>query len=395
MSDDGWAATTELPVVTSLEVESGNVGLASELALHSCPGCASELDDRYYFDCPECGREGQPTSVCRQCGQPLRFEPVKYVAHGPEGGSASKVLTRVTCRACAVFAIEEQELDALDELAALSPAPLELLPESGIFTPDGLEVLADADVCGPGEPEEIVKRRDGMVLRIGGPSELFAAALGVVTEHDPGDIFSPTLTLTPGPPYSAAQRRTFQLLLADVQLELGAPVSCWSASVGLAEEPLIDPVLTEQLTRWSADADGAALALYHAITGGAAPGRFVGSVRLLARVLGIDGREGLAEALRARVRGMARPPLELMQRLWLAMHPGLVFEEERLYAAMQAFHARYSAERRPGQGAPLPWEEPDFNGYAACVRSLCSALLADALDGGGAATHRPTQTVDA
>jgi hypothetical protein len=395
MSDDGCAATTELPVVTSREVETGSIGLASDLALHSCPGCDTELEDRYYFDCPECGREGQPTSVCRQCGQELSFEPVRYVAQGPASGSVSKILTRVACRACAAFAIEDQELDALDELAALAPAPLELLPESGIATPDRLEVLADADVCGPGEPEEIVKSRDGMVLRIGGASELFASALAVVTEHDPGDIFSPTLTLTPGPPYSPAQRRTFQLLLADVQLELGAPVSCWSASVGLAEEPLIDPVLTEQLMRWSADRDGSALALYHGVTSGAAPGRFVGSVRLLARVLGLDGQQGLADALRLRIEAMTRPPLELLQRLWLAMHPGLVFEENRLYAAMQAFHSRYSAERAPGQGASLPWEEPDFSGYAACLRSLTSALLADALDRSDAGALRPTTTVDA
>ncbi len=385
MNDSAWAATTELPIVTSRDVETGRVGLASELALHSCPGCDTELEDRYYFDCPECGREGQPTSVCRQCGQPLLFEPVKYIAEGPGGGSASKVLTRVACRACAASSIEEHELDALGALAAFSQAPLELLPECGIFTPDELEVLADADVCGPGEPEEIVKRRDGMVLRIGGPSELFAAALGVLTAHDPADIFSPTLSLTPGPPYSSAQRRTFQLLLAEAQLELGAPVSCWSASVGLAEEPLIDPVLTEQLMRWSADADGSALAHYHAVTSGAAPGRFVGSVRLLARVLGLDGQQGLAETLRLRVQAMARPPFELLQRLWLAMHPGLVFDENRLYAAMQAFHARYAAEREPGLGAPLPWEEPDFNGYAACLRSLTSALLAESVDGDGAA----------
>jgi hypothetical protein len=92
---------------------------------------------------------------------------------------------------------------------------------------------------------------------------------------------------------------------------------------------------------------------------------------------------------------MTRPPLELLQRLWLAMHPGLVFEQKRLYAAMQAFHSRYSAERAPGQGASLPWEEPDFSGYSACLRSLTSALLADALDRSDAGALRPTTTVDA
>jgi hypothetical protein len=395
MTDEGRASTTELPLVTSRDIELGRVGLASELAVHRCPACAIELADRYYFDCPECGREGQPASVCRHCAGPLRFEPVKYVAHGPDGGSVSKVLTRVACPTCAAFAIEEQQLDALDAVAELCSEPLELLPEAGIFTPHKLEVLADADVCGAGEPEELVKRRAGMVLRIGGPSELFAAALGVVTEHDPEDIFSPTLSLEPGPPYSPAQRRTFQLLLADIQLELGAPVSCWSASVGLSEEPLVDPVLTEQLMRWTGDADGAALALYHAVTSGGAPGRFINSVRLLARVLQLDGEQGLAEALSSRLEAMARPPLELLQRLWLAMHPGLVFDQERLYASMQAFHARYAATGEPGQGVPLPWEEPDFNGYAACLRSLTSALLAESVDDGDAGPEGSGEPLDA
>jgi hypothetical protein len=316
--------------------------------------------------------------LCRACGGPLASELIQYVAEGPGGGSVLRPLPGVRCTSCGSVGIEEHELADLDSLAAVSSVPIEILPESGIATPERLEVLADADVCGPGEPEEIVKHREGMTLRVGSPSPLFDAALAVVTEHDPEDIFSPTLSLEPGPPYTPAQRRTFHLLLADVQRELGAPVTCWSASVGLSEEPLIDPVLTEQLMHSRLDLDGSALALYHAVTGGQAPGRFVNSVRLLAKVLGSPGEEsGLGELLRARVQFLERPPLEILQRLWLAMHPGRAFDEQQVYASMQAFHERYSAVPAARHGAPLPWEEPDFEGYAVWLRRLVSALLAE------------------
>lgn len=361
--------------VTSRDVAEGRVQLESDVAVHSCSSCDAELGDRYHFDCPECGHASRPVSRCRACGGQLASELIRYVAEGAGGGSVLKLLAGVSCTACAVTAVEEQELDALDALAASAGVPVELLPESGIFTRERLEVLADADVCGPGEPQEIVKHRDGMSLRIGSPSPLFEAALAVVTEHDPADIFSPTLSFEPGPPYTAAQRRVFHLLFADLQRELGAPISCWSASVGLSEEPLVDPVLTEQLMSWSGDPDGGALGLYHAITGGQAPGRFANSVRLLARVLELRAGQNLGDALRDRVERLQPPPLEILQQLWLAMHPGRSFDERQVFASMQAFHARYAAAPDGQAGPRLPWEEPDFDGYAAWLRRLVSALL--------------------
>ncbi|HTV25822.1 MAG TPA: class I tRNA ligase family protein [Polyangiaceae bacterium] len=362
---------TEL-LVTSRDVEAGRVRRESDVAVHRCPDCDTELSDRYHFDCPECGREGRPSTRCRGCGGELEPRRVRYVAEGPRGNVA-KSLSGVYCPACDVKAVEELELDALDALAELAVGSVELLPESGIFSSERLEVLADADVCGAGEPERIEKRRGGMVLRIGEPSALFEAALGVVTEQDPQDIFSPTLSVEPGPPYTAEQRHTFHLLLAAVQRELGAPVSCWSASVGLSEEPLVDPVLSEQLIEL---ADGGhALALYHAIASSQAPGRFVGSVRLLARALGVAADGDVTGALRARLRSLEAPPLDILQRLWRAMHPGSAFDEERVYDSMCAFHARYSAPDAPESGPRLPWEEPDYEGYAAWLRRLVSVLL--------------------
>jgi predicted RNA-binding Zn-ribbon protein involved in translation (DUF1610 family) len=362
--------------VTSRDVEEGRVQLESDVAIHRCRSCNTELGDRYHFDCPECGHASRPVSCCRSCGGALASELIRYLAEAPGGGSVLKLLPGVSCAACALTAVEEQELEALEALAACANVPVELLPESGISTRERLEVLADADVCGPGEPEEIVKQRDGMTLRVGSPTPLFEAALAVVTEHDPADIFSPTLSFEPGPPYTAAQRRVFHLLFADLQRELGTPVSCWSASVGLSEEPLVDPVLTEQLMNWSGDPDGSALALYHAITGGQAPGRFVNSVRLLARVLGVHAGQELGEVLRERLERLDPPPLEILQQLWLAMHPGRSFDERQVFASMQAFHARYAAVRDNQAGPRLPWEEPDFDGYAAWLRRLVSALLA-------------------
>jgi predicted RNA-binding Zn-ribbon protein involved in translation (DUF1610 family) len=370
--------------VASRDVDEGRVQLESAVAIHTCPSCHAELADRYHFDCPECGHERQPSSRCRSCGGELASELIEYVAEAVSGGSVVRLLPGVSCRSCASVGVEGHELADLESLAALASTRIEILPERGIASSERLEVLADADVCGSGEPEEIVKRRERMTLRIGEPSALFEAALSVVTRHDPKDIFSPTLSLEPGPPYTPEQRRTVHRLLAEIQRELGTPVTCWSASVGLSEEPLVDPVLTEQLMSWHGDADGSALALYHAIVAGGAPGRFAGSVRLLARVVGAppersDSAPGapsdLGQLLRERIRALANPPLSILQQLWLAIHPGRAFDEEQLYASIQAFHERYAA--MPALPGPLlPWEEPDFEGYAAWLRRLTSALLA-------------------
>jgi predicted RNA-binding Zn-ribbon protein involved in translation (DUF1610 family) len=360
-------------VVSSLDLEEGRIGLESDVALHVCPSCNSALEDRYHFDCPECGVSGLPTSRCRRCGGALSDEVVRYTAEG-DSGSVTRTVPGVSCPRCAIAGVEEHELEALEALAESVRGPLTVLPESGVSTPDVLEVLADADVCGPGEPELIEKRRDGMRLWIGNPSALFESALGVVTEHDPSDIFSPTLSVEPGPPYSAAQRRTIQCLIADVQAELGAPVTCWSAGVGLSEEPLIDPVLTDQLLARD-ERDGMALALYHAIIAGHAPGRFRNSVRLLERVLDVAPGGPLADALRERVASLARPPFGVLQQLWLAMHPGRPFDERRVYESMQAFHALYDEPFDGERASRLPWEEPDFEGYSAWLRRLVSELV--------------------
>lgn len=358
--------------VTSGDLAQGRSERESELAVHRCLRCGVELPDRYHFDCPECGHEGRPSTRCRRCGGPLDARVVRYTAEGPRG-AATKRVGGVSCPACGVSAVEAHDLGALEALAAVAVGAVEVLPEAGIRSAERIEVLADAEVCGAGEPEQIEKRGGGMRLRVGAASPVFEAALAAVTEHDPRDIFSPTLAVEPGPPYSAAQRRTIHRLLAEAQLELGAPISCWSASVGLSEEPLIDAVLTEQLLQL--DDDGGALALYHAVVSGHAPGRFVNSVRLLARVLGVAIEGDVPAALRARLHQRRKRPLEILQRLWLAMRPGEVFDEERLYASMSAFQARYAAPDPPGSPPRLPWEEPDYDGYAAWLRRLVSALL--------------------
>lgn len=369
-------------VVSSRDIAAGRVRREAELCAHVCRNCGIELADRYHFDCPECGHPEPPVSRCRTCGGEVSLERVEYVAHGRARGSVTKLLAGMSCRACGLSAVEELGLDALGELANFARGPLVILPESGIATPDLIEVLADADVCGTGEPEQVEKDRDGMRLRVGSPSALFDAALPAVSQHDPADIFSPTLSLKPGPPYNLAQRRTAALLLAEVQRELGAPVTCWSASVGLSEEPLVDPVLTQQLMQWPADPGGLGLALYHALCAGHAPGRFLNSVRLLTHVLRPGDGEAWAAALERRVSALAPLPLDILQQIWLAMHPGQPFEHGRVYASMQAFNERYTAPLDAARGAPLPWEEPDFEGYAAWLRRLVSALLGPELDAG-------------
>jgi hypothetical protein len=374
------AHSTELSIISSIDVETGQVPLDGDVALYSCASCDAELSDRYHLDCPRCGARGCPVSRCRGCGATLGPRVYQFVSLGPAQARVVKQLTGVCCTACGVSGIEGHELDLLAELAASSElaglaGPLEIIPEMGYFTPQRLEVLADADVGGVDEPEHVEKRADGMVLRISGPSALFEAALAAITDHDPGDIFSPTLTLTPGPPYGREQRATFHRLLAEVQRQLGSAVTCWSASVGLSEEPLVDPVLAEQLIGRSGDRDGEALALYNAILAGHAPGRLLNGIRLLERVLDDPAPARFAETLRAAVEQRGRRPLPVLEQLWRAINPGRAFDEQRVYGAMQEFHARCALPPADERGAPLPWEQPDHEGYAAWLRRLVSELL--------------------
>ena len=370
----------ELSSISSIDVQRGQVPLDGDVAIYSCQSCDAELSDRYHLDCPRCGARGCPVARCRGCGAKLGPRSFRFVSVGAAGPRVVKHLTGVCCTGCGVSGIEGHELDVLAELAA-SPElaglsePLEIIPEMGYFTPQRLEVLADADVGGADELEQVEKRANGMVLRIAGPSAVFDAALGAITDHDPGDIFSPTLTLTPGPPYGREQRATYHRLLAEVQRELGSAVTCWSASVGLSEEPLVDPVLAEQLIGWSGDPDGRALALYNAILAGHAPGRLSNGIRLLERVLDDPEPAHFAEALRAAVERRGRRPLPVLEQLWRALCPGRAFDEERVYGAMQEFHGRCAQPTADERGAPLPWEQPDHEGYSAWLRRLVSELL--------------------
>jgi hypothetical protein len=75
------------------------------------------------------------------------------------------------------------------------------------------------------------------------------------------------------------------------------------------------------------------------------------------------------------VGALARPPLGVLQQLWLAMHPGRPFDERRVYDSMEAFHALYDEPFDGARASRLPWEEPDFDGYSAWLRRLVSALL--------------------
>lgn len=384
--------------LTSSDLASGKGTIEPEVAVHRCPSCACVFADRYHLDCPECGHEGKPLSQCRACGGALRAERVRYVALGASGGSVTKILPGVTCGACELSGVEHHQLERLDELASELDEDLSFLPEVGIYTSRRLEVLADAEVACPGAPDEITRQRNGLSVRIGNPTELFDAALELLTEHEPGTVFSPTLQVAPGPPYTAAQRRDFHVLLAQIQCDLGAPVICWSASVALSDDPPIDAVLSEQLISWSADTDGQGLAMYHDIVADRAPGRFLSTIRLLELVVARWHAGHLLEAgqapevtdeLSAPARGLeldlgerlrrvvvslepSRP--DLLQRVWLTLRPGQDFDEHAVCEAIASFPGRY-LQRREGEGVSLPWEEPDFDGCARELLKLISAIL--------------------
>jgi hypothetical protein len=398
--DQRWSVAGEATLqITSQDLALGMAKVEAELALHTCRHCNAEMSDRYHFDCPECGHEQPPVSSCRSCSGELQPEVVRYVASGSSGGTVTKMLAGVTCQRCGVSAVEHHQLLELDALARRSDQALHFLPELGIHTPLLLEVLVDAEVSGPGEPSEVIKQSGGLSVRVGSPSALFVAALELVTEQNADDLFSATLQVTPGPPYSAPDRRQLQLLIAQLQVELDAPLACWSASMAVSEDAPIDPVLTEQLSSWASDRDRTGLALYNAIVRNKPPGRFSSSFRLLELVLQRRLEEEIAAArdapapnadfkllvrscsmtlsdkLSRQIRSMPAPPLETLQRLWLRMRPGLAFDESKVYDVIASFRRLYADWAAAEQSLVLPWEEPDFDGCVPPILGLISAIL--------------------
>ena len=66
---------------------------------------------------------------------------------------------------------------------------------------------------------------------------------------------------------------------------------------------------------------------------------------------------------------------DVLEQLWRAICPGRAFDEPLIYTAMQEFHARCAEPVADPRGAPLPWEQPDHEGYGAWLRRLVSELL--------------------
>jgi hypothetical protein len=180
---------------------------------------------------------------------------------------------------------------------------------------------------------------------------------------------------------------------------LDAPLTCWSASTAVSEDPAIDPVLTDQLASWASDRDRKGLALYNDIVRNKLPGRFLSSFRLLELVLQRRLEEeiaaardapapdaefqllvrscslGLSDKLRRQIRSMPVPPLETLQRLWLTMRPGLAFDEAKVYDVIASFRELYIDWVAVEPSLVLPWEEPDFDGCVQPILGLISAIL--------------------
>ena len=86
-------------------------------------------------------------------------------------------------------------------------------------------------------------------------------------------------------------------------------------------------------------------------------------------------RGGAGKACCAAVEQRDRRPLPVLEQLWRAICPGRAFDEPLIYTAMQEFHARCAEPVADPRGAPLPWEQPDHEGYGAWLRRLVSELL--------------------
>lgn len=380
----------------------------SEGVLVKCSQCSAELGDHYYTDCPHCGYEQAPNCLCRTCGGKLEHQTVSITANGSGGSSATHVVDSLACGACSTLAVFEFVVDYLLEIAAVATEPVELLSEVGVRSSSRMEVFSPINVSEKNSAVSV--QHDGIEIRIGAQSELFAIAAPYFSELDNGLISCiDSLCVPPGPPYTEQQRATIELLLSSLRSEIGTEIERYGE-----ENSNVFKRVVGQLAVWPADDGRIALSLFNAILDESPPGALMNTFRLVEVVLDrwwrgealrrrTDGnvssaefldfvsgfpRKRLDEKLIARVTALRVPPDPVVHRLATLLSPQSRSTKSVLQAVVQ-FRHDHAHGPHLGKELILPWEHPD---YDACIVALMR-LIGCMLDDEGIEPTLPSVTV--
>jgi hypothetical protein len=365
-----------------------------------CPSCGA-IDAWMFPGCRECGSHETPDFICTCGGLFDSREEFEYTAIGEGTTKITKLFFADKCSSCGKLLFPAWFANELDDFARSVPPDFGIIPEVGICTRELLEVLIDAFYPEDSSIPEITRRSQGIRIRLGAASRLFARSLDHVTDYDTADFgheLSPTLRIRPGPPYKDNQRKTIHVLLARIRRVLGAPVRFWSVHFKASDEEhqRVIAELLEAVEMWPLDRSREALALANGIANRDEPGLFINTFRLLELVLerlldrdilkkrrdsSVRSQDFLVLArthtsdlktkLRRRVESLPSHPDALLRALWRVMCPGRGYNPNEIYERIASFRNMHVHQpRKIGEPLALPWEIPNYELFARLMLSL-------------------------
>lgn len=393
--------------VTDADVRSGRVRTSRALLL-----CCSACRNRFCLvPCALCGSNEGSIEVCPTCQSDAPDEVVEYTSTGPRGGSLTHEVGGYRCLKCKELYISEYAIEIVDSVATAARGKVEIIPDLGISSSASIELIAHTSPLGRGEPARAVRRQNGIELRYGQWSSLFARARMLMLSSsyfDDGSIVYSTLRIRPGPPYDERMRQDIHYLLARIQLDIDSPLYFNSSSIqdlDASESNFLAKDLGKLLVRWSADTDRRALSLWYSIESEEAPGRFINAFRLLELVLHrlidediVQKRRDpnfkerafielvalysmdLKTRLQRRVKSMKEEPADVLRNLWKACHPHKRYNPDGVYDSIVRFRNMYAHKPdgdKSSGGLVLPWEIPAFGLFIDNLLALITLILAE------------------
>lgn len=390
------------------DIEAGARATWLEAAVRRCPRCSAR--DRWDIGvCGGCGTDETAVFACPKCDESLEPVTLDYEARSSRGHRYVKAIPGDQCPNCSTVFVYKFFVEELDEFVESVPHGLEIIPEAGIQTSEGVEIFVQV-VCeeiGPAFGCEVESASiAGLRVAVGDQSDLFRRCLDHVTGYDTSDYghdLSPTLHIHPGPPYGVDQRREIQLLLSRLCRSSGAFLTFWSLDFEPPWDDEASPLkkLGQILESSPIDEDRVCLALVNNIAAGVEPSRFVNAFRLLETVVNrtlehrirsarYDRRvdhsaflrlvrflqADLKTRLREAVKGKSGDPTSILKRAWRVLEPRRGYSQDEIFE--QLARVRNYSVHSPGdaeEAVMLPWEVKPLGQIAEHVLELTVFLL--------------------
>jgi hypothetical protein len=344
-----------------------------------------------------------------KCDESLESVALDYEARSSGGHRYVEAIPGDQCPNCSTVFVYEHFVEELDEFVKSVPHDLEIIPEVGIQTSEGVEVLVQivSEEIGPAFECEVESASiAGLRVAVGGQSDLFRKCLDHVTAYgtsDYGHEWSPTLHIQPGPPYSVDQRREIQVLLSRLCRSSGAFLTFWSVNFEPPWKDEASPLkkLGQILESSPIDEDRVCLPLVNNIAAGLEPSRFVNAFRLLETVVNrslehrirsarfdqsVDhsaflGLMRLLQAdlktrLREAVKGKTGDPTPILKKAWRVLEPRRGYSQGEIFDLLArvrnySVHSPANAE----EAVMLPWEVKPLGQIAEHVLEMTLFLL--------------------